>query len=62
MFPVILPVASRFLPSFWVPVRMLEEMLLLVDGAVENRLELRFADLAALPAEQQVPDISLHFP
>ncbi|MGA2702131.1 MAG: molybdopterin-dependent oxidoreductase [Isosphaeraceae bacterium] len=37
---------------------MPDEILLLVDGAVENRLELRFADLAALPASQQVPDVS----
>ena len=30
------------------PVRMPDEILLLVDGAVENRLELRYADLAAI--------------
>jgi len=41
---------------------MPDEILLLVDGAVENRLELRFADLAALPASQQVPDVSRFHP
>ncbi|HMF36501.1 MAG TPA: molybdopterin-dependent oxidoreductase, partial [Isosphaeraceae bacterium] len=51
-------VAHSPLLSSWVPVRMPDEILLLVDGAVENRLELRFADLAALPASQQVPDVS----
>src|SRR5271157_714452 len=51
-------VAHCSLLSSWVPVRMPDEILLLVDGAVENRLELRFADLAALPASQQVPDVA----
>ncbi len=41
---------------------MTEQILLLVDGAVENRLELRFADLAKLPASQQVPDVSRFHP
>ncbi len=41
---------------------MPDEILLLVDGAVENRLELRFADLTALPAGQQVPDVSRFHP
>jgi len=54
---------ARFrLLSSWVPVRMTDEILLLVDGAVENRLELRFADLAALPVWQQVPDVSRFHP
>ena len=43
-------------------VRMPDEILLLVDGAVENRLELRYADLAALPVSQQVPDVSRFHP
>jgi DMSO/TMAO reductase YedYZ molybdopterin-dependent catalytic subunit len=41
---------------------MTDETLLLVDGAVENRLELRFADLASLPASQQVQDVSRFHP
>ncbi len=41
---------------------MPDEILLLVDGAVENRLELRYADLAALPVSQQVPDVSRFHP
>ncbi len=41
---------------------MADEILLLVDGAVENRLELRYADLAALPVSQQVPDVSRFHP
>ena len=55
-------VAHSPLLSSWVPVRMPDEILLLVDGAVENRLELRYADLAALPASQQVPDVSRFHP
>ncbi len=47
---------------FRVLVQMPDELLLIVDGAVENCLELRFADLAALPTSQQVPDVSRFHP
>ena len=49
-------------PSHSVPARMTDQILLIVDGAVVNRLELRFADLAAMPASQQVPDVSRFHP
>jgi DMSO/TMAO reductase YedYZ molybdopterin-dependent catalytic subunit len=32
--------------------------ILVVDGAVENALRLGFADLASMPAEDQIPDVS----
>jgi DMSO/TMAO reductase YedYZ molybdopterin-dependent catalytic subunit len=35
---------------------------LAVDGAVENRLGLSFDDLAALPAEDQIPDVAPYHP
>src|SRR5947209_12458810 len=38
------------------------DILLLVNGAVEQPLELRFADLAALPAAVQMPDVSRFHP
>ncbi len=41
---------------------MTDEFLLRVDGAVENPMDLRFADLAALPASQQVADVSRFHP
>jgi DMSO/TMAO reductase YedYZ molybdopterin-dependent catalytic subunit len=39
-----------------------EPVILKVEGLVENPLGLRFDDLAALPAEAQVPDISRYQP
>ena len=41
---------------------MTDEILLRVDGAVDNPLDLRFADLAALPASHQVQDVSRFHP
>jgi DMSO/TMAO reductase YedYZ molybdopterin-dependent catalytic subunit len=41
---------------------MNHETLLLVDGAVEQPLELTHADLAALPASDQVADVSRFHP
>jgi DMSO/TMAO reductase YedYZ molybdopterin-dependent catalytic subunit len=38
------------------------DALLTIDGAVENPLRLGFADLAALPAEDQITDVSAHHP
>jgi DMSO/TMAO reductase YedYZ molybdopterin-dependent catalytic subunit len=38
------------------------DILLLVNGEVEQPLELRFDDLAALPAASQVPDVSRFHP
>src|SRR3954447_4829172 len=35
-----------------------DPVILKVDGLVEHPLDLRFEDLAGLPAESQVPDIS----
>lgn len=35
---------------------------LIVDGAVANPLRLGFADLAALPPEDQIPDVAAHHP
>jgi DMSO/TMAO reductase YedYZ molybdopterin-dependent catalytic subunit len=35
---------------------------LIVDGAVENPLRLGFGDLAALPDEHQIPDVSPYHP
>src|SRR3954451_15316736 len=37
---------------------MEDPVLLKVDGLVEHPLDLRFEDLAGLPAESQVPDVS----
>jgi len=59
---VVFTVANLSLLNSWKPMRMHDEILLLVDGAVENRLALRFADLAALPASQQIPDVSRFHP
>jgi DMSO/TMAO reductase YedYZ molybdopterin-dependent catalytic subunit len=36
--------------------------ILVVDGAVENRLRLGYDDLTASPAEDQIPDVSPHHP
>ena len=36
--------------------------ILVVDGAVENPLRLGYHDLAGLPAEDQIPDVSPHHP
>ncbi len=52
---------SAFVDS-WVLLAMTDEIVLRVDGAVENCLELRFADLAALPAAHQVADVSRYHP
>jgi DMSO/TMAO reductase YedYZ molybdopterin-dependent catalytic subunit len=41
---------------------MSDDILLLVNGAVEQPLELRFDDLSALPATSQVPDVSRFHP
>ena len=41
---------------------MSDAILLVVDGAVERPLTLRFADLAALPAATQIPDVSRFHP
>lgn len=41
---------------------MSDAILLIVDGAVERPLWLRFADLAELPAAAQIPDISRFHP
>src|SRR4051812_42673861 len=43
-------------------VPMSSDIVLLVNGAVEQPLELQFADLAALPAAAQVPDVSRFHP
>ncbi|HEY2155140.1 MAG TPA: molybdopterin-dependent oxidoreductase [Isosphaeraceae bacterium] len=36
--------------------------ILVVDGAVENCLRLGYDELAALPADDQIPDVSDHHP
>jgi DMSO/TMAO reductase YedYZ molybdopterin-dependent catalytic subunit len=41
---------------------MSDTIVLRVDGAVENNLDLTFADLAALPASAQVADVSRFHP
>jgi DMSO/TMAO reductase YedYZ molybdopterin-dependent catalytic subunit len=41
---------------------MSEQIVLVVDGLVEQPLALRFADLAALPTDQQVVDVSRFHP
>jgi hypothetical protein len=41
---------------------MSSDILLLVNGAVEQPLELAFDDLAALPTASQVPDVSRFHP
>ncbi len=41
---------------------MASENVLIVDGAVSNRLELRLADLAAFPAADQIGDVSRFHP
>ncbi len=39
-----------------------ERAILVVDGAVENALRLAYDDLAALPAEDQIADVSAFHP
>src|SRR4051794_29984940 len=41
---------------------MSDVTLLIVDGAVDRPLSLSFADLAALPGDRQIPDISRFHP
>ncbi len=36
--------------------------ILVVDGAVEHPLRVRYADLASLPVDDQIPDVSAHHP